>query len=67
MDKSLAPRDHYGPIHRLENVDGNPHLVRTVCGKYQWTAKSEHILDPQRPIMCPITCLRCLEVLEERK
>lgn len=57
-----------GPVHWLENVDGDPRLVRTGCGRFQWAAQEgAPPLDPERPVINEVTCVGCLEAMRKAK
>lgn len=48
-----------GPVHRLENVDGNPHSFRTACGKYHWGSAAPNLIDDSQRTQA-VTCPECL-------
>lgn len=52
-----------GPVHWLENVDGDPNRLRTACGHFEWRTKSGQLLDPNREARSPVTCEACLRAL----
>lgn len=58
----MLPKD---PVHWLENVDGDPHHVRTICRHFSWRSKKPKLLDPARAAIQTVTCPECLVKLRE--
>lgn len=57
----------YVPVHKIENVDGDPLRIRTLCGEFEWTARAgTGLIDSSNWGRHAVTCPGCLRVMEER-
>lgn len=63
-----TPRDC--SVHRIENVDGDPHRVRAACRLFEWQSKSNKLLNSDSFQVSEVTwevfkqaTLKCLEAM----
>lgn len=52
-------------VHWLENVDGDPLHIRTVCRMVDWHMEYGMELDPDRCAKEPVTCPECLTAMAD--
>lgn len=53
------------PVHKLENVDGDIHRVRTACGSVSFIDPYARVPVSELPKFREVTCFACLEAMAD--
>lgn len=55
-----------GPVHYLENVPGEPGMVRTACREFKWRTFNNQPYDDSKSLPHSVTYPKCLEAMVDR-